>query len=171
MIRPKIRTPSLIVFAGVVFLSGCAGTPPASFSVQSGSAAVEIDPVGSCVLPPIAVDTPSTFPPADKPLPGQVVLTEQDAIDCALEDFAGSSDASRTAQLITYADWPVLDGGSEISSADQGRAAWVVGIDSAPTFPDLGPPGHTKIATTSYTVLLDGYTGQVVEFVASNILK
>jgi hypothetical protein len=101
MIRSKIRKPSLIVIIGVVILSGCAGTPSASSSVQSGPAAAEVEPVGSCVLTPIAVDTPSTFPPADKPLPGQLVLTEQNAIACALGDSNGLSNAPRKAQLIT----------------------------------------------------------------------
>lgn len=151
----------------VLLATGCAGS-----RVGGQTIATNVPPSLSrvnCADDPQNAACAINYPPAESPAPNEQVIGEDVAAADAIRDFNASPDATHSEKLITYAEWPNY-GGSSSALRYPDRAAWVVGVNAVPDFPDVGPIGHTKIAADSYTVLLDGYSGQVVEFIAKNVL-
>jgi hypothetical protein len=121
-----------------------------------------------CASTVVAAGSAADVPPS----PSANILSENAVITIAKSDYGAPDDAPASAKLIAYADWVSDIGGSDIVAIARDHPEWIVTVHSTVELPMPGPDGHPSPPPTSgYTLLMDGYSGEVIELISGTTLE
>jgi hypothetical protein len=110
----------------------------------------------------------ATMSAAQAPKEGQAVIPQSQAVADALKVGEGlgasiSADTKTNSEQLTMQSADALLGQSSDPVISAGRPVWVVTV-AAEVSNQMTPPGVTPAKHQEFTVVLDGYSGAVIEF-------